>query len=581
MPSEDAPTPPLQGKMTAPVLVDRELLGKASVARANGDQLAAEHYLAQFIAANTAPRAVSEALGLMAAMQKERGRLDLALATAEKAVAADTTYPRAHSHLATLLMDHYHERERAIAHLHEAARHDPKNPQIIAPALYLKRMDCDWSNYEAMERIEAQILDLKPEALSPFHAIAAGIDDAGLLRVARPFADAVGPVSGKRSPLHAPIGGPLTIGCLSSDLRAHAAGYQLPAVLEALNPERVRLIAYATRPDDGSPLAARLRRSFHLWRDASAMSNQDLAQRIRDDHVDIVFDLNGVTDGGRPAVLAAGPAAITVTTGVMTTGGSWMDYAFADPIAIPYDCDHSYTEAIVRLGCVMMVDDKPEIAPDTPSRAEQGLDPDDIVFASFNQGIKINPNLFSAWMRILREVPEGVLWLTSHGDRGNQNLTTRMVEAGLDPARLRFARVTPTRAHHLARLGVADIALDTRPFNGHTTTCDALFVGLPVVTCSGSAMPGRYAASIVHAAGLPELVAPDIDSYVQLAVALAKHRHRRLEMRHWLLHEGRQSRLFDPRRMAREMEQAFTKMANRARRNLRPVPFDILDVNDE
>jgi len=313
-------------------------------------------------------------------------------------------------------------------------------------------------------------------------------------------------------------------------------------------------------------------RAFDRFADLRDRNPFAVADQIRSDGVDILVDLKGHTEGATPIVLARHPAPIQVHylgyPGTVAAG--LVDYLVGDPVVTPPEHFADYAEAIAVLPDCYQVNDVDRPIGETRPRAEVGLPDGALVFVSFNSTYKINPEVFDAWMAILRAVPDAVLWLLTkrEDDPAVANLRREAHARGVDPARLVFARHRPN-PEYLALYRHADLFLDTWPYNAHTTASDALWAGCPVLTTLGSTFAGRVAASLLHAVGLPELVAQATDAYVAQAIALAGDRAELARLRSYLLGEGRASPLFDTQRTTWALEAAYAAMAEQHRNGVR------------
>jgi predicted O-linked N-acetylglucosamine transferase (SPINDLY family) len=332
--------------------------------------------------------------------------------------------------------------------------------------------------------------------------------------------------------------------------------------------------------DDGSPIRRRVKRSFDRFIEASGFSDVELARHMRALEIDIAVDLTGLTENARLAVLAYRPAPVQVNylSTPMTSGGEFIDYILVDPFVAPMDQQHHFAEKLVQLpNCYQANDSKREAAVPAPSRAECGLPENGFVFACFNNSHKIAPPLFDIWMRLLHAVPGSVLWLLGDNPAVMENLRNEASSRAVPSDRLVFAGRCPMPAY-LARFRCADLFLDTLPYNAHTTASDALWAGLPVLTCPGRSFAARVAGSILHAAGLPELVTEDLDRYEALALELARNRALLSSLRQRLAESRKRAPLFDADCFRRHIEAAYETMWATARRGEAPHPFAVRPV---
>ncbi|MFP5415091.1 MAG: hypothetical protein ACLGG1_08790, partial [Gammaproteobacteria bacterium] len=308
----------------------------------------------------------------------------------------------------------------------------------------------------------------------------------------------------------------------------------------------------------------------------------EVALLLREMEIDIAVDLSGYTQGSRPGILAQRPAPVQINYLGMpaTMGASYIDYIIADAWVIPPEHHPHYSEQILYLPDTYWVtDDSRHIDVHTPSRADLSLPEEGFVFCCFNNNYKITPDLFTLWMRLLHQVSGSVLWLLEDNPVAARNLRAQAQLHGIAPERLVFAPRVAAGAH-LARHRLADLCLDTLPYNAHTTACDALWAGLPVVTCAGKTFAGRVAASLLSAAGLPELITRDLDHYAALALELAHNPARLREIRARLAHNRGTCPLFATDRFRRHLESGYITLRERNRRGETPAPFSVVPWRD-
>jgi predicted O-linked N-acetylglucosamine transferase (SPINDLY family) len=293
----------------------------------------------------------------------------------------------------------------------------------------------------------------------------------------------------------------------------------------------------------------------------------EVAELLRRMEVDIAVDLMGFTGECRPGILAFRPAPVQVNylgfPGTM--GADYIDAIIADRTVIPEESVGDYSEAVVYLPDTYLPNDATRrIAERTPTRSEAGLPEKGFVFCSFNNSYKFTPELFDIWMRLLSRVEGSVLWLPEVNAAAVRNLRREAASRGIDENRLVFAPFLASAEDHLARLRLADLFLDTLPYNAHTTAADALWAGLPVLTTPGSTFAGRVAASLIKAIGLPEMIAPSPEAYEAMALQLARDRNALAEIKAKLQRNRGMHALFDTARFTRNLEAAYAKLYERA-----------------
>jgi predicted O-linked N-acetylglucosamine transferase (SPINDLY family) len=329
--------------------------------------------------------------------------------------------------------------------------------------------------------------------------------------------------------------------------------------------DRFEIIAVSFGPDDNSAMRARLVKAFDRFHDARQQSDREVAQLLRQWEIDIAVDLGGYTSGARPWVLAhrCAPVQVKYMGYPGTSGSGFIDHIIADDVVVPPDQRRFFSEKIAALPDTLWVTDTRRAVGDTPSRSEAGLPEQGFVFCCFNHNWKITPPIFDIWMRLLTEVEGSVLWLLEGNASIRGNLCKEAAARGVAENRLVFAgRTTPEK--HLARQQLADLFLDTLPYNAHTTASDALWMGLPVITTPGHSFPARVAASILKAADLPELIVDDLAGYEGLALKLARDPDALAAIRRKLVASRDSMPLFDTARFTRNLEAAYASMLAKA-----------------
>jgi protein O-GlcNAc transferase len=373
----------------------------------------------------------------------------------------------------------------------------------------------------------------------------------------------------------------IRIGYVSYDLRAHAIGFLSAGLFEQHDRVRFETHAISLGPEDGSATRKRMEAAFDQFHDVRLRSDEDIVALMRSLEIDIAVDLGGFTQGERLTVFARRPAPIQVNylgyPGTM--GAEFIDYIISDRIIIPPEQERLYSEKVVCLpDSYQANDDKRQISDAIPSRTQAGLPDEGFVFCSFNNTFKINPAVFDVWMRLLHEIDGSVLWLLEGNATAPGNLRREAEKRGIAGSRLVFApRATPD--DHLARHRLADLFLDTLPYNAHTTASDALWAGVPVVTCLGSTFASRVAGSLLSAAGLPELITQSLADYESLALQLARNLDLLASIKAKLARGRVCAPLFDTARFARNIEAAYVMMWERHRRGEAPASFIVSRCN--
>lgn len=462
----------------------------------------------------------------------------------------------------------------AIEEARVALKLSPGYAAAAAALYFLMRRCCVWQGMDEVAAvIDADIDAAGPGvrvAETPFLNVGRCDDPARNLAVARSWGNALArsnPPLFEGRLLPSRPDGRIRLGYLSSDMQQHAVGQLMRGLLRRHDRNRFDVSIYSYGRDDGSVYRQDIVQACDAFVDIRELAHADAARRIHADGVDILVDLNGWTRGHRLAVCAHRPAPIQACyLGYPgTTGCSFIDYAIVDSTVVPPEHAGHFNEALVFMpDCYLVTDDEQPIAGQGPLRAEAGLPAEAFVFCSFNGPAKVEPIMFDAWMRILGAVPGSVLWLRHGGDDlADTNLRAEAERRGVAGDRLVFARAVPGKDDHLFRMGLADLGLDTRIYNGHTTTADTLWAGVPVVALEGRHFASRVAASCLKAVGLAELITPSLDAYEALAIRLAGRPEELGRLRERLAANRLTFPLFDTARFARHLEQAFETMWRR------------------
>ncbi|PUE31000.1 hypothetical protein B9Z35_08160 [Limnohabitans sp. Jir61] len=385
--------------------------------------------------------------------------------------------------------------------------------------------NCDWTDFEGakariMAGIDAGKLTCGPLTIMSITDDAATIRKCAELYAADKYQASPNPLWTGEKYHHRKK----RVAFMSADFRIHPVGYLLIGLIEQFDKSKFELTGFFTGVADDSDLWRRYRCAFDNYIDCHTMPSIEVAKLMRAMEIDVVIELSGHTEGTRLDILAHRPAPTQVTyLGFPgTLGLPYIDYLISDPRIIPAEFEQHYQEKILTLPhCYLPRDDSVVPSAETPKRSDFGLPEEGVVFCSFNHDYKINPPLFKVWMDLLKEVPGSVLWLMKLNEGAHTNLTQSARDHGIDPDRIIFASRLPRVEDHLARYRLADVFIDTYPYNGHTTAGDALRAGLPVVTLCGGSFASRVAASLLHDIGMSELTCTSFDEYHDKALLLA------------------------------------------------------------
>ena len=514
---------------------------------------------------------------------KEQGKQDEAIAQYAEAIVLKPDFAAAHINLGNMLEKRGMLNEAVLLY-EQALTLQPDDPKRLAELVHFIYHACAWDKIGGHEARLLGMVRQKREGISPFAILGMSSTAEDQLICARSFD------GGKWQPQKSLFihnskksGGRIKIGYLSSDLHNHATAHLMADLFERHDRSRFSITAYSYGPDDGSPVRKRLVKAFDSFIDLRDFSDGDAAQKIYDDGIDILIDLKGgYTTDARIGIPARRPAPLQVNylgyPGTM--GADFIDYIIADRFIIPEDQEKFYSEKVVCLpDCYQPNDTHRQIAETTPMREACGLPERGFVFCCFNANYKITPQIFDIWMRLLQEVPGSVLWLLEGNQSVKGNLKHEVERRGVDPSRIIYApKVSPSA--HLARHRLADLFLDTLPVNAHTTASDALWVGLPVLTCVGTTFAGRVAGSLLKAADLPELITYSLENYEALALQLAQNPARLPTIRQKLERTRLQVPLFDIEKFLKNIEKAYQTMWDIRQIGDSPKAFTVLYGED-
>jgi predicted O-linked N-acetylglucosamine transferase (SPINDLY family) len=422
-------------------------------------------------------------------------------------------------------------------------------------------MACDWRDLAATAaRLDDGVRAGKP-VVEPFAYLPVSSSPADLAACAEifvrdhyPGAPSVQrPARGTRTRLR--------IGYLSGEFQEQATAHLTAGLYECHDRDRFEVIAFDNGPDDGSAMRQRLMAAFDGHIDITSLSDHAAATRIAAEGIDILVGLNGLFGRHRTSVFAMRPAPVQVSylgfPGTM--GADYMDYIVADRVVVPDGEQRFYREQVVWLPHSYQINDNRRAVSPAPSRVECGLPQNGFVFCNFNNAYKHNPQMFALWLRLLGAVEGSVLWLLESNAIAPENLRRAAAAAGIAPERLIFAPFQPA-AQNLARLALADLALDALPVGAHTGASDLLWAGTPLLTCRGTAFSGRVAASLLAALDMPELVTESLAEYEALALKLAREPQTLKALRKKLQRNRATAPLFDTQATTRALEAAYTRM---------------------
>ena len=510
---------------------------------------------------------------LLAGLQRD----DEATAAYDRAIALDGTLADAWVRRGDLAL-HRRRFPEALTAYDKAFALKPDLAAVEGLRLHCKMQLCDWSNFDTeREHLIASVQANRP-ASQPLALLAIPSSAEQQLQCAKAWIAHQHP-----SAPNAIWRGEhydherIRIAYMSGDFREHAISHLIAGLFECQNRSRFEITALSNGPVDNSDLRRRIMASVDRFIDIRAQTDEQVAKLIRSSEIDLLVDVSGLTVHARTNVLARRPAPIQINylgyPGTM--GAPYVDYIIADRVLIPEQQKHFYSEKIVFLPHTYQANDAKRSIPEQAfSRDKLGLPPAGVVFCCFNNCYKITPHVFDSWMRILKGVDNSVLWLFEENETAPVNLRREAAARAVNPERLLFAKRMP-HDQHMARLRMADLLLDTAPYNAHTTGSDALWAGVPIVTCIGETFAGRVAASLLTAIGVPELVTSTAQAYEALAIELAENPARLAAVKQKLSGNRLTTPLFDTPRYTRHVEAAYIAMYERFQAGLAPVDISV------
>jgi predicted O-linked N-acetylglucosamine transferase (SPINDLY family) len=505
-------------------------------------------------------------------------RFDAAIAFYDNALKLRPDYAAAHHRRAYALRS-IKRYDEALESIERAIELDPEIPFAAGERLTIKMGMCHWKGLNENIGDTFSAIERGFNATLPFPILGAysspllqrkcaELNNAGHPIAARPVR-----AVGSRPPER------LHVAYVSADFRTHPVARHIVGLIETHDRARFETIGVCLGGEATNDLRARLKGAFDRFVLVDTKSDDEAAAMLREMDIHIAVDLMAFTRGGRAAIFARRIAPIQVNyLGYPgTTGSSFMDYIIGDPTVTPMDDEPAYAEKIVLMPHSYLPNGRSQIVAET-SREAHGLPETGFVFCSLNNSFKITAEIFDIWMRLLAAVENSVLWLTHANATMVRNLDAEAAARGIDPRRLVYATPVPKSEDHLGRLRMADLFLDTVPYNAHSTACEALWAGLPVLTCMGQSFPGKVAASVINAVGLPEMVTRSLAEYEARALELARDPAAHAALREKLAHNRKTQPLFDTVRYTRNLEAAYARMWEQYQSGQPAVSFAVDDV---
>ncbi|MBT8567756.1 tetratricopeptide repeat protein [Polynucleobacter paneuropaeus] len=438
----------------------------------------------------------------------------------------------------------------------------------------LRQNICQWEGQSTSANKILAALAANEKAIDPFSAMLLVDHGSVAFSAARIYADDLFPAKDKNFLIKYPLHKKIRIGYFSADFREHPVAQLTTELFELHDRDYYEILAFSLRGESkDSVMRSRIKNTVDHFLEVHNKSDEEIAQLAREYELDIAVDLGGYTDHARTGIFAnrAAPIQVNYLGYPGTIGASYMDYIVADPVLIPEQSQKFFTEKVAYLPDTYLPNDRQrQIASKQFARSELGLPEQGFIFCCFNNNFKINPNVFDSWTRILAQVPRSVLWLRGGNQAAQENLIKEASKRGITADHLIFAARIDDHSEYLASYTLADMFLDTYPYNAHTTASDALWAGLPVLTLMGESFAARVAASLLNAIDLPELITHSQAEYESLAVELATHPEKLLQIKRKLQDNRLTKPLFDTPRYTKNIEAAYTQMYGRYQAGLPP-----------
>ncbi|WP_114639493.1 O-linked N-acetylglucosamine transferase, SPINDLY family protein [Polynucleobacter necessarius] len=513
------------------------------------------------------------------AILQGEGKLDAALSAFDKALTLSPDYAEA-LFLKGNVLRALRRYQEALDAYSKCLSIDPKVPFVLGAYANTKMLICDWSHFdEDLDKIKSQILQSQ-EVIPPFPLLAL-IDDPDLqLMAAKTWTNNENKNLEVSRVVHKDTHSEkIRIGYFSADFGFHPVAFLIAEIFELHNRQQFEIYGFSTGPNTEDPMRKRLEQSFDEFIDVHSWSDAQIAAKARDLKIDIAIDLTGFTQDGRTNIFALGAAPVQVNfLGYPgTLGASYMDYIIVDPVIASENNQRYYAEKLAFLPDAYQPNDRKRTRPkNRVNRNKAGLPEQDFIFCCFNNNFKITPHQLDLWASILKQVEGSFLWLLEDNPMASQNLRYEISKRGVSIDRLIFAsRVAPE--DHLHRMSAADLFLDTSPYNAYTTASEALWVGLPILTRIGKSFCSRVAASLIRAAGVPELITTTDDEYVELAVNLARSPSK-LDALKWRLGQAQENApLFDSERFTRNLENLYLQMHEKSELGQPPAQISVFE----
>jgi predicted O-linked N-acetylglucosamine transferase (SPINDLY family) len=510
---------------------------------------------------------------------QELMRLNEAITNYDRAIDLKSDYADAYNNRGVVLQE-LKRLDEALTSYERAIEFRPDYEYLFGTLLHTKMKMCDWQDFEL--NIENLLLRIgEGEKLSLSFPILALTDSLSVLHKTSeiwikdklPINPSIGSIPKRQRK------NKIRLGYYSADFHDHATALLMAELFERHDKNNFELIAFSFGPDTNDEMRQRLSKAFEQFIDVRLKSDKDIALMSRDMEIDVAVDLKGCTKDQRTGIFSyrAAPIQVNYIGYPGTMAAEYIDYIIADSTLIPIESREYYSEKVIYLPNSYQVNDRQRVISEKVfTKEELGLPPDSFTFCCFNNNYKITPYTFDGWVRIHKAVEDSVLWLFEDNPPAVINLRKEAQTKGIDPDRLVFAKRMKL-PEHLARHRAADLFIDTLPYNAHTTASDALWAGLPVLTCMGESFASRVAASLLNALELPELITTTQEQYEATAIELATNPEKLKAIKDKLEKNRLTTALFDTPRFTKHIEAAYTQMYERYQADL---PSDHIYIED-
>jgi len=508
----------------------------------------------------------------------ELGKRQLAIDHYSHAIELEPNFAEAWCNKGTAL-NNLRKIDEALICFEKALLLNPSISFVLGDVAFLSMKKCKWVKINEYKVELGSKIQRDEKVCTPFPMLAI-TDDATLQKRCAeiyiqdkfPTNTSLGPITSRAKK------NKIRVGYFSADFGEHPVSFLTAELFELHDKDKFEIVAFHFGPNDENLMRKRLENAFTQFVDVNGLSDRGIAKISRDMDIDIAIDLGGHTSNSRPGIFSyrAAPIQVNYLGYAGTLGAPYMDYLISDRTTIPEQYQSSYVEKIAYLPHTFMVDDsKRKVSDRVFSRHEFNLPEDAFIYCCFNNDYKFNRETLESWARILLAAEDSVLWLPENLPEFRVNISSEFQKLGINPDRIIFANKVESMADHLARYALADLFLDTHPYNAHTTAIDSLKAGVPVITRLGESFASRVAASLLNAIELPELITSSPTEYEALAIELARNPQKLSELKLRLADNRLKSPLFNTQMFTKHLEAVYTEMMRRHLAGLYPEQIEI------